>query len=155
MATHSSILAWRIPWTEEPGRLLSMGVTRVGHNLATKPPPPPWIKHYFMNTVIRGENTVSHMSDNQNEHIICELFRNDYDKWIIEITHKGPPWCPLVKNSPADARDTDSIPGQGEFHMSQSNWVLMPQLPSPHILESVLFNKRSYCSEKPVHHNKG
>ena len=30
--THSSILAWRIPWTEEPGRLQSMGSHRVGHN---------------------------------------------------------------------------------------------------------------------------
>ena len=29
MATHSSILAWRIPWTEEPGRLQSMGLQRV------------------------------------------------------------------------------------------------------------------------------
>ena len=32
MATHSSILAWRIPWTEELGRLQSMGQQRVGHN---------------------------------------------------------------------------------------------------------------------------
>ena len=32
MATHSSILAWRIPWTEEPGRLHSMGSQRVRHN---------------------------------------------------------------------------------------------------------------------------
>ena len=31
-ATHSSILAWRIPWTEKPGRLQSMGSQRVGHN---------------------------------------------------------------------------------------------------------------------------
>ena len=36
MATHSSILAWRIPWTEESGRLQSMGSARVGHNLETK-----------------------------------------------------------------------------------------------------------------------
>ena len=36
MATPSSILSWRIPWTEEPGRLQSMGSQRVGHNLATK-----------------------------------------------------------------------------------------------------------------------
>ena len=36
MATHSSILAWEIPWTEEPGRLQSMGLQRVGHDLATK-----------------------------------------------------------------------------------------------------------------------
>ena len=31
IATHSSILAWRIPWTEETGRLQSMGLERVGH----------------------------------------------------------------------------------------------------------------------------
>ena len=32
MATHSSILVWRIPWKEEPGRLQSMGSQRVGHD---------------------------------------------------------------------------------------------------------------------------
>ena len=32
MAAYSSILAWKIPWTVEPGRLLSMGSQRVGHN---------------------------------------------------------------------------------------------------------------------------
>ena len=32
MATHSSVLAWRIPWTEEPGRLQSMGSQRVRHD---------------------------------------------------------------------------------------------------------------------------
>ena len=32
MATHSSTLAWKIPWMEEPGRLQSMGSQRVGHN---------------------------------------------------------------------------------------------------------------------------
>ena len=32
MATHSSTLAWKIPWTEEPGRLQSMGLQRVGHD---------------------------------------------------------------------------------------------------------------------------
>ena len=36
MATHSSILAWRVPWTEELGGLQSMGSQRVRHNLATK-----------------------------------------------------------------------------------------------------------------------
>ena len=39
MAIHSSILAWKIPLTEEPGRLQSMGSQRVGHDLATKPAP--------------------------------------------------------------------------------------------------------------------
>jgi len=32
MATHSSTLAWKIPWAEEPGRLQSMGLRRVGHD---------------------------------------------------------------------------------------------------------------------------
>ena len=35
MATHSSTLAWKIPWMEEPGRLQSMGSRGVGHNCAT------------------------------------------------------------------------------------------------------------------------
>ena len=35
MAPHSSTLAWKIPWMEEPGRLKSMGSRRVGHNGAT------------------------------------------------------------------------------------------------------------------------
>jgi len=38
MATHSSILAWRVPWTEEPGRLQSIGLQRVGHD---------WVTHTF------------------------------------------------------------------------------------------------------------
>ena len=36
MATHSSTLDWKIPWAEEPGRLQSMGLQRVGHDLATE-----------------------------------------------------------------------------------------------------------------------
>jgi len=35
MAPHSSTLAWKVPWMEEPGRLQSMGLRRVGHNRAT------------------------------------------------------------------------------------------------------------------------
>ena len=39
MPTHSSILAWRIPWTEKPGRATVHGVARIRHDLASKPPP--------------------------------------------------------------------------------------------------------------------
>ena len=38
MATHSIILAWKIPWTEEPGGAIVHEVSRVEHDLATKPP---------------------------------------------------------------------------------------------------------------------
>ena len=41
MATCSNILAWRTPWTEEPGGLQSMGSQSVRHDRATQPPPPP------------------------------------------------------------------------------------------------------------------
>jgi len=37
MATHSSILVWRLPWAEEPGGLQPTGLQRVRHNLVTKP----------------------------------------------------------------------------------------------------------------------
>ena len=40
MAPHSSLLAWEIPWAEEPGGLQSIGLQIVRHDLATKPPPP-------------------------------------------------------------------------------------------------------------------
>ena len=36
MATHSSILAWEMPWTEEPGGLQSVGLQRVRHDIVTK-----------------------------------------------------------------------------------------------------------------------
>ena len=52
MATHSSVLAWRIPWTEEPGGLPSMGSHRVGHDwsdLAAAAAP----KEYFQPSIIR------------------------------------------------------------------------------------------------------
>ena len=40
MATYSSILSWRIPWTEKPGGLQSTGPQRVRQDLASKAPPP-------------------------------------------------------------------------------------------------------------------
>ena len=49
MAIHSSILAWRIPWTEKPGGLQSMGLQRVGHNWATN-------THRIIDVLIRRGN---------------------------------------------------------------------------------------------------
>ena len=43
MAAHSSVLAWEIPWTEEPGGVQSMGHKRVGSDLANTPPPLWWV----------------------------------------------------------------------------------------------------------------
>ena len=54
MATHSSILAWGIPWTEEPGRLQSMGSQRVGHDWATS-----LHFHHESNAISTGSSVLS------------------------------------------------------------------------------------------------
>ena len=51
MATHSSTLAWKIPWTEEPGGLQSMGSQRVGHDWVTK------LSNFHIYTAYTLENT--------------------------------------------------------------------------------------------------
>ena len=61
MLTDSSILAWRIPWTEEPGGLESMGSQRIGHDLVTKPPPPPSMEFFSSNAKLGNQLTVSHL----------------------------------------------------------------------------------------------
>ena len=48
MATHSSILAWRIPWTEEPGGLQSMGSRRAGHDWVTKAAAAYWLEQWYV-----------------------------------------------------------------------------------------------------------
>ena len=53
MATHSRVLAWEIPWTEEPGGLQFTGSQRVGHNLVTDH------THTTMNTVGNRETNIS------------------------------------------------------------------------------------------------
>ena len=47
MAIHSSTLAWKIPWTEEPDRLQSLGSQRVGHDWATSLSPSRYYEFYF------------------------------------------------------------------------------------------------------------
>ena len=68
MATHSSILAWRIPWTEEPSGLQSMGLQRVGHDRA-------------INTSYEEQDFFSYKHlkpPNQAEHVLNKLLRFPY-----------------------------------------------------------------------------
>ena len=51
MATHSGVLAWSVPWTEEPGGLQSMGSHRAGHDWVTKH------ARYFISEEKEAENT--------------------------------------------------------------------------------------------------
>ena len=63
MTTHSSSLAWEIPWTEEPGRLLTMGSQRVGHSLVTNSlPPPVFYLAMLFGRILRRNNYYSHFT---------------------------------------------------------------------------------------------
>ena len=60
----------------------------------------------------------------------------------------------VAENPPANAGDMGSSPGPGRSHMPRSSYTRAPQLLSPQLLEPVLRDKRSHCSEKPVHRNE-
>ena len=69
MATHSSILTWEIPWTEDPGRLQSMGSQRVRHNLETEQQQQQTQRknkavciHAHTHTLLRSSSTHTHTS---------------------------------------------------------------------------------------------
>ena len=82
MATHSSVLAWRIPWTEEPGGLQSMGLQRVGQD---------WV-------------TNTHTHTHTHTHTICEYLVNDYTPYIqLSITYVTVYCCCCVASVVSDS----------------------------------------------------
>ena len=89
MATHSSILAWEIPWTEEPGGLQSVGSQRVRHDLEAK-------------------------QQQQNYHLTGSRLKL---KTIIKTG--GFPGGAVVKNLPANAEGMGSILGPGRSNTAE------------------------------------
>ena len=87
MATHSSILAWEIPWTEEPAGLQSMGSQRVGHDWAT--------------------NTSIHFHDTENRHgwIVSQFKMKRKNKLftIPKVVTNG------VSESPLDSKEIKPV----------------------------------------------
>ena len=82
MATHSSVLAWRIPGTGEPGRLPSMGSNRVGHDSRNLAAAAAAVtndtKHLFITAICFGEVSIQ---------IICS-FKNFFLYWILRALCK-------------------------------------------------------------------
>ena len=70
MATHSSILAWKIPWTEKPGWLQSMGLRRVGHDWAT------WLDLTLLINILHALNL---------QIFICQLYLNTFGKKEVKL----------------------------------------------------------------------
>ena len=73
MATHSSILAWKIPWTEEPGGLQSKGWQRVGHYSA--------YRAHTHTKVIKHKDG--------NKHGACVLKRHCQEQWLLSFLVSG------------------------------------------------------------------
>ena len=74
MTTHSSILAWEIPWTEEPGGLLSLGSQRVGYNLVTEQQCFFVLFFFYTNSHFRRESLVLFISSINNRDLLNAIF---------------------------------------------------------------------------------
>ena len=74
MATHSSILAWKIPWTEEPAGLQSMGSQRAGHD---------WVINTFTFTCGTGTSTQQQITDSNSPPTVLEMvFQEVTREWL-------------------------------------------------------------------------
>ena len=146
MVTHSTILAWRIPWTEEPVRLQSMGLkesdTTKQLSLSNKCYFP--FSHLGTVVVISAVYIpvfVHWFADDRDCHIFFKLFI--FLPFWFKIIFKGIHDL-VVKNMSANTGDMGLIPSLGRFHMLQGNWARAPQL-----LKCVCPRTHALQQEKP------
>ena len=109
MAPHSNALAWKIPWTEEPGRLQSMGSLRVGHD---------WVTSLYFSLSCIGEG-----NGNPLQYSCLENLRDRGAWWaaVYGVTQSRTrlKWLSSSsrlsgKESTCSVGDMDSIPGSGK-----------------------------------------
>ena len=87
MATHSYFLAWRIPWTEEPGRLQSMGSQRVGHNWACTHTHTHTHSQISSPDVSGAFETVNHAFHNSVSHSHLKQNRSLYGAFHLNVSY--------------------------------------------------------------------
>ena len=121
VATHSSILAWWIPWTEEPAGLQFVGLQRVGHD---------WATNTFTFPISSAPNVSSPLgwqrSPNLDQIDCYDLVLHDWVQprtYVLDLWFSHHHWLksflgdfpggPVVKTLPSSAGCADSIPGQG------------------------------------------
>ena len=126
MVTHSSILAWRIPWTEEPGGLYSMGSQRVRHDWATKHRRQCWsVKVVFLSTMSEGQQFW--MMDRLNGDDTALEAGSQQGRW--QKTHrkgawdKG--WSPSKCGGTSPVTSSSLSPGEAEVDLSLDYKVLL------------------------------
>ena len=132
MATHSSILTWRIPWTEEPGGLQSMGLQRVRHDWATNTFTPPFILLLFQHRGLKPKMGKCFSSVQFSHWVMSSSLRPH------GLQHARPPcpsptlrvhpnpcplgrWCnPTISSSVIPSSSClQSFPASGSFQMSK------------------------------------
>ena len=101
MTTHSSVLAWRIPWTEKPGRLQSMGSHRVGHDWSD-----------LTAAALHWASVVSQMVKNPP----CQCRRPRFDPWVGKL-----PWRKEWQPTPVFLT--------GHFHGQRSFRAIVHRVP--------------------------
>ena len=115
MATHSSIPAWRIPWTEETGRLSSMGSQRVRHCWSMKAPQGWYMVWHVCYTIALGVKAQRDFRGGATgKESTCQCRRSRFHSWVGKIPggeHGNPHQYSYLENLPANARDTGLIPG--------------------------------------------
>ena len=100
MATHSSSLAWRIPWTEQPGGLQSRRLQRVRYNLATKPP----------------TSTNSKVADLVQQKCCCCCLVTQSCSTLCDAMDCSPPGSSVYGISQARILKWVAFPSPGDFH---------------------------------------
>ena len=105
MASHSSILPWRIPWTEEPGMLQSMGLQRAGHGWATE------LKHIYASLVAQLIKNLYAMLETQFNSWIWKFpWRQDRLPTLVFL---GFPGSSDVEEFISNVGDLGLVPGSG------------------------------------------
>ena len=111
MAPHSSTLAWKLPWTEEPGRLQSMGLLRVGHDWATS-------------------LSLSCIGEGNGNPVQCSCLENPWDggAWWAAVSGVAQSWTQLKQLSSSSSSSTQAFGGWAGC-ISSFSWLL-PSLSS-------------------------
>ena len=114
-ATHSSILAWRIPWTEEPGRLQFMGSQRIRHD---------WKNNTFI--FIYSLGLPRWLSGKQPSHQGKSRRRLKFHSWVRKIPWRMK-WQPTPASLPGESRDRGgwqaTVFGVTKSWTPLSNWA--------------------------------
>ena len=110
MSTHSSTLAWKIPWTEEPGRLQSMGSQRVGHT--------EWLHFHFSLSCIREGN-------GNPLHYSCLENPRDRGAWwaAVYAVAQSQTWLKQLSSSSISISETSDV---SPSNLDSRMWFIQP-----------------------------